>query len=59
MLIDEYKEYDELDDGIQYHRYCLIMDNNHIYKFLILEPEEEEEMKRNEKLISTVNELCI
>ncbi len=38
MLIDEYKEYDELDDGIQYHRYYLIVDNNHIYMFLILEP---------------------
>ncbi len=38
MLNDEYMEYDELDDVVQYHKYYLLMDNNHIYKFLILEP---------------------
>jgi len=31
-------EYDELDDVVQYHKYLLLMDNNHICKFLILEP---------------------
>ena len=39
MLIDEYMEYDELDDVVQYHMYLLIKDNSHIYKFLVLEPE--------------------
>jgi hypothetical protein len=42
MLNDEYMEYDELDDGIRYHMYLLIVDNSHIYMFLILEPEIEE-----------------
>ena len=37
-LIDEYKVYDELDDDVQYRKYWLLMDNNHICKFLILEP---------------------
>ena len=39
-LIDEYMEYDELDDVFQYHMYLLLMDNNHICKFLILEPKQ-------------------
>jgi hypothetical protein len=37
-LIDVYMEYDELDDVVQYHMYSLLMDNNHICMFLILEP---------------------
>lgn len=37
-LIDEHREYDELDDELRYRKYSLIMDNNHIYKFSILEP---------------------
>jgi hypothetical protein len=56
MLNDEYMEYDELDDGIRYHMYLLIMDNSHIYMFLILEPKIEELNDYEKYSIITVKE---
>lgn len=50
-LIDEHTEYDELDDELRYRKYSLIMDNNHIYMFSILEPksiESTDEIQLNE-----------
>lgn len=58
--IDEHMEYDELDDVVQYRRYLLLMDNNHICKFLILEPEINECLKmflQEMELFFTVREL--
>lgn len=59
-LIDECKEYDGLHDGMQYRRYYLTVDSNHIYKFLIREPEDEkEEWRGRDQLRVTVKELWI